>query len=389
MKMITKFLILIMLLSFIGCTSMSSRSIGGWEESPAEQEMYSDEPAPPSVSEYSLDSDISNISLENSDITDISSEPENTKSTTTAEQRKRIYTGYLNLMVSEVKQAKQVITEIAEESGGYVEQIIEFSIIIRVPAELFFDIFQMLQDYEEVITKSIETYDVTESYRDLAGRLEIAQKTRDRLYSLLERTENVREKLKILQEIRRLTEEIELINSTLEVLANQISYSRITIDLSPRFQEEQYSRQEIPFSWISALNPLYSSMDTSIENISLELDDNFAVFDKEKYFIAESSDGTIVRVSKTENIPEGDTAFWQKALSYHLGPFYNNSELIVLGDFKSVLFESKDNVPYFYLVSVYIKEDTIYVVEVFFPGEESLNNNIESLKGSIRSFEVQ
>ncbi len=388
MKIIYKLFILFIILSIFGCSSLSSS--GGWAEtsSAPEEEMYRDEPAPPPSAEYSKDSEISNISFEPSDITDISSEPDNTQSTTTSEQRKRIYTGYLNLMVSEVRQAKQDITEIAEETGGYVEQIMEFSIIIRVPAELFFDIFQMLHDYDEVITKSIETYDVTESYRDLAGRLEIARRTRERLYSLLERTENVREKLRILQEIRRLTEEIELINSTLEVLANQISYSRITVDLSSRFQEEQYSRQEIPFSWIAVLNPLYSSLDTSIENINLKLDDNFAVFDREKYFIAENSDGTVVRVSKTENVPEGDTAFWQRALSYHLGPFYKNLEIIDLGDVKSVLFESKDNAPYYYLVSVYIKEDTIYIVEVFFPDEESLNKNIDNVKSSIRSFEV-
>lgn len=385
MKTIIKFFILVSLLLSIltGCASLA----GGSESMAYEEDRMYDEPAPQvsmelKTGEYSVDKDVLASDLENTSTS-------NQNTSTSKEQRKRIYSGYINLMVNEVKQAKADITEIAEETGGYVEQIIEFSIIIRVPAEMFFEVFRELQDYDDIITKSIETHDVTEAYTDLSGRLEIAQKTRERLYSLLEQTKNVREKLRILQEIRRLTEEIELINSTLEVLTNQITYSRITIDLTPRFQEEAYSREGIPFPWIASLNPLYSSLDTAIEGINLELDDNFAVFNKEKYFIAESSDGTVVRVCKTENQPEGDNIFWQKAISYHLGPFYKSTEIFDSGDIKSVLFESKDNMPFYYLVSANVQEDTIYVIEVFFPSGESLEKNLDSLKNSIRSFEVK
>jgi hypothetical protein len=373
----------LMLWFFCGCAAM-----GGMTESASyDEEMMYDEPVPTE----NVKMELGDYSVEGNDMTSgfEDSSPDTQTTSTVPEQRKRIYTGYINLMVNEVKQAKDDIIEIAEQSGGYVEQIVEYAVIIRVPAELFFEVFEILLDYDDVIDKSLETYDVTESYTDLAARLEISQKTRERLYNLLERTDNVREKLRILQEIRRLTEEIELINSTLEVLANQISYSRITIDLSPRFQEEQYSRQEIPFPWIAALNPLYNSLDTSIQNINFELGDNFAVFDREKNFIAESSDGTVVRVSKTDNNPEGDNSFWQKALSYHLEPFYKNAEEFDSGNMKSVLFESKDSTPFYYLVSVYVKENNLYVLEVFFPKEESLNTNIDSIKNSIRSFEIK
>jgi len=381
MKTIIKILVLVVISVLTACSSKSKSSYseyGGISES---QEIYREEQhiganETTKDSDYSLKSSHEPLDSEKSQEID-------------GEKRKRIYSGYLNLMVREVKQTKHDITMIVEESGGYVEQILEYSIIIRVPAEHFFNIFQILTDYDEVISKSIETYDVTESFKDIEGRLEVAKKTRERLYSLLEKTDNVKEKLKILQEIRRLTEEIEHINSTLEVLKNQISYSRITIDLSPRFNEEQYSRQEIPFSWIAMLNPLYNSLDSSVKNITLELDDNFAVFDKEKHFIAESSDGTIVRIGKTDNRPEGDLLFWQKALSYHLSPFYKNTVLMDIDTVKTVLFESKDKNSYFYLVGIYLKNEFIYVLEVFFPHKDSVDENLEGIKDSLRSFEIQ
>jgi len=93
------------------------------------------------------------------------------------EERKRIYSGYSRLMVDDVEEQKENISRIAEESGGYVESVYEGTIIIRIPAESFDTIFSAILKLGEIINKSIETYDVTEYFRDLSVRLEIAEKT--------------------------------------------------------------------------------------------------------------------------------------------------------------------------------------------------------------------
>ena len=104
----------------------------------------------------------------------------------------------------------------------------------------------------DVLGKSIETYDVTEFYQDLTSRLRISERTRARLYTLLEKTTDVKERLKILKEIRRLSEEIETIKMTLKTIERLISFSRITIQLEQRLADISYEdKGTIPFSWIA------------------------------------------------------------------------------------------------------------------------------------------
>ncbi len=142
---------------------------------------------------------------------------------------------------------KVEIFSLAEESGGYVESAFSGIIVIRVPVEKFDEMFERVLGLGEVVRKSVETYDVTEYFRDLSVRLEIAEKTRDRLYKLLEKTDDVDERLELLREIRRLTDEIERIKQNLELIKKQISFSRITIELIPRLTGQTEDKNSIPF----------------------------------------------------------------------------------------------------------------------------------------------
>jgi len=302
------------------------------------------------------------------------------------EERKRIYSGYSRLMVDDVEEQKENISRIAEESGGYVESVYESTIIIRIPAESFDTIFSAILKLGEIINKSIETYDVTEYFRDLSVRLEIAEKTRTRLYVLLEKTDDVKERLRILREIKRLTEVIERIKLTLDLLERQIALSRITVELIPRLPAEEQDRQSIPFYWIANLKPLYPSLGDLKGKIDFKLSDDFAVFTDERIFRAESPDGIRVRVSSTENQPEGDSMFWQKALSYHLGKFYRETDELEFEAVQAVLFLSKDRKPFYYLVGVAAVRETLFVIEVFFPDEAIFRENIAVIKEALAGF---
>ena len=177
-----------------------------------------------------------------------------------------------------------------------------------------------MQKLGEVANKVIETYDVSDTLRDQETRLRLAERARERLYQLLERSSDVKERLAILREIKRLTEEIEQVRLSLELLKNQIALSRITVELIPRQPEGEPRRAGIPFPWVAALNPLYPSLPRSAGKAVPVLSDDFAVFRKEAGFRAESPEGTRVRLGGTRNTPQGDAAFWQKALIFHLGP---------------------------------------------------------------------
>ncbi len=305
------------------------------------------------------------------------------------EQRKRVYSGYTKLLVGSVEDRRDEIITIAEDSGGYVESVYQNRIVVRVPAQHFSLIFEEILSVGEVLDKWIETFDVTEQFRDLETRLDIALNTRERLYALLKKTTDVKERLEILREIKRLTDEIERIKGNLRLLEEQVSFSRITVELVPRLAYEPEERDKIPFKWISDLDPLYVSIRDLKGRVSVELEDDFALFQKEKAFRAESADGIRIRIGTTPNDPQGDSSFWQKAISHHLEKYYGDYEELDINYLKAVLFTSKDSEPFYYLVGVRDRGRRLYVVEVFFPDRKALEGKLENVKTSLEGMKIR
>jgi hypothetical protein len=298
-------------------------------------------------------------------------------------ERARIYSGWCRLVVDQLEQAKKELEQLAVSRGGYVESVSGAVVILRVPAARFPEAFAAVQKLGEVTGKAIETYDVTDALRDQETRLRLAERARERLYQLLEKTSDVQQRLAILREIRRLTEEIEQVRLSLELLKNQIALSRITVELQQRRPEGEARRMGIPFPWIAALQPLYPSLPRSAGKAVPSLSDDFAVFAKEKRYRAESPEGTRVRVGTTANSPRADEEFWQKALLFHLGPRYRRAEALEQGAFRGVLFTSKDAKPYSYLVAVRVQGELLFVFEAFFPDPEALGRRLAAVQEAL------
>jgi len=297
------------------------------------------------------------------------------------QERLRVYSGFGRLIVEDVDETKDKISRLAEDNGGYIEGVWENLIIIRVPKELFHALFQDILSFGEVDFKKIETVDVTEYVTDLTSRKEIAERTRERLYTLLEKTEDVEERLKILREIRRLTEEIEKIQNTLRSMETYITFSRIQMELQPRLSEDAGTGSGIPFPWIADLDPLYPALDALEVKPEVPLDETFAVFSQDKIFRAEDARGVRVRISRTKNTPKGDTEFWQEALIYHLSPFYAKARRVGFqeGALKGLLLASKDTDPFYYLLAQRVQGEYIVVFEAFFPDSEELEKTREAV----------
>ncbi len=304
------------------------------------------------------------------------------------ERRARVYSGWCRLTVDEPEQSKKRLEELAQESGGYVESSTAQAVTLRVPAEHFRQVFAAVLGLGDVVRKSIETYDVTDTLTDQEARLGLAERARERLYLLLERTADVKERLAILREVRRLTEEIEQIRASLQVLKGQIAMSRITAELLPRRPEAELREEGIPFPWIAALNPLYPSLKAGLRRLAPSLSEDFAVFRKEKGFRAESPEGTRVRLGTTPNRPKGDQTFWQKALAFHLGPQFRRAEELEAGAFRAVLFTSKDSKPYSYLVAVAVRGKRLAVAEAFFPDREAADLRLEAVLTALRQLKL-
>ena len=69
---------------------------------------------------------------------------------------------------------------------------------------------------------------------------------------LLEKA-NVKEALEIEKEMRRVTEEIELLEGKLKLLRDKIAFSTITVAFEPRGSTIQATRIKLPFPWLTQL----------------------------------------------------------------------------------------------------------------------------------------
>jgi predicted small secreted protein len=364
-------------------TSKLSARSEAYEPVPSEEEMGGDmeaeSPAPAAVAD-ALNTEGGSTTTAYSGEDSSQTEPE--KET----EKKRIYSGYAELEVADIEKTKRDISDLATGSGGYVEEAYDTTITIRVPAARFDELFEAVLANGRVLHKEVETVDVTEYFVDLESRLTIYETTRQRLYELLEETTDLEERLKILREIRRLTEEIEWITLTLDLLEERVAFSRITASLVSSLNRQTRIREEIPFPWIADLDPLYPSVPKAKGNPELDLGPAFAVFPKKQGFRAESPDGTRVRIGSRENNPAGDTAFWQEAVRFHLGPLYAEAEKKDFGTVKGVLFTGKDRKPYFYLVGILAEGKELYVLESFFPDKEAYDTHAETLFEAYKEF---
>ena len=371
-----------------GCLSDRLFSLGGVAaESPYENEP-SPEPSSRTMSSTSgATGDLSPLSAKSLVTSESGSQTE-----TASTPRKRVYSGNASVTVDDIQDTKAQIIAYVDEVGGYIEWVREQSVSMRVPAEVFQESFEWVLGIGTVTHKSVETYDVTAYYADLESRMGIATATRERLYQLLEQTEDVEERLKVLQEIRRLTEEIEGINNTLAALDNRIAYSRIVVDLESRISDEYFDQSDIPFDWIAGLNPLYSTTDRLRGRVRIDTGESFAVFDEKRFFRAENAVGVRLRIGTVENTPMGDTDFWQTALRYHLQDFYRESDEVDIetqaGVLPAVQFTSKDREPYFYLVGVHAVKRWLYVVEVFYPSEDAHKDSRATVAEALSTLEL-
>lgn len=310
--------------------------------------------------------------------------------TETQNERIRVYSGACNLRLDNVEQAKRDIALLADNAGGFVEHSSDQGIVIRLPAVSFRIVFDQILELGEILHKAIETYDVTDQYSDPEGRLIVAIKARDRLYTLLKRVEDVKERLEILKKIRTYSETIEKLELSFQVLEQRVAMSRITVDLTSRLEEKVTTVKSIPFQWIDRLRPHSVSTKSLGDNISVTLPDDIAVFQNVGVLRAEAANGTRIRIGSEKNNPRGDSLFWQQALLFHLKYRYKNAEEITKDSIKLVLFSSKDKNPFYYLVGAIPleREPSLIVFEVYFPNQEALERHLSDLIESFQQVKI-
>ncbi|MFH1650850.1 MAG: DUF4349 domain-containing protein [Chloroflexota bacterium] len=165
-------------------------------------------------------------------------------------ERMIVRTGNLDLIVEDVRDTIDRITEIAGLSDGYVvssqswkegERLVGM-ISIRIPATNFEGTLARLRGLAvEVSSESTSSRDVTEEYIDLSARLRNLQASEAQLLTLMEKAGTVEEILKVQQELARTRGEIERTTARMNYLENTSDTSLIEVHL-------QQSKLEVHFN---------------------------------------------------------------------------------------------------------------------------------------------
>jgi hypothetical protein len=171
-----------------------------------------------------------------------------------SEERMIVRNGDISLVVEDVPQAQEEISQLAVRLGGWVvnsniygeEAEMRGWISIRIPSEKFDQTLAELRALAvRVTSESTSTQDITEEYVDLESRLRNAEATESQYLTLLNRAEEVEDILKIYDALSRIRYEIEQIKGRMQYLEQISAMSQISINLTP----ELSLRPLVPPGW--------------------------------------------------------------------------------------------------------------------------------------------
>jgi hypothetical protein len=168
--------------------------------------------------------------------------------------RKVVYTGRFQLLVSDVHRAQDRLKQMAEEMGGYMQELSGSSMVVRVPAGRFEEAVGRLGDLGSVTDRHINAQDVTEQYYDLSIRVKNARALVESLRALLKDADQAEERRKLTVELADAVTELERLEGQLSRLSNRIAFATITVDFQ-RFEEAPQAelRVRLPFAWVHDL----------------------------------------------------------------------------------------------------------------------------------------
>jgi hypothetical protein len=163
-----------------------------------------------------------------------------------------IYTAHLTMAVYQVDQGLTAIEKIARDNGGYLASKADKQIVIRIPRGRFDPVLAQIDKIGDVLHRDVQAQDVTDEYVDTEIRIKNGRAMQARLKVLLDKA-NVKEALEIEKEMRRVTEELELLEGKLKLLKDKIAYSTITVSFEPRGSTIQTTKIKLPFPWLQQL----------------------------------------------------------------------------------------------------------------------------------------
>lgn len=169
---------------------------------------------------------------------------------------KVIREAYMSIEVEDYQACMDGIRSAMSLVDGYISNEYEYfsgtgvtnDVTIRVASKDFDKIVEGITDVADaVISKTVNSTDVTEEYVDLQSRMRSKQEMLEQFYLLLEDATTISEILTLENEIQFINEELERIKGRLNYLSNKTSYSTITVNIH-KPGEEPYMMEANTYS---------------------------------------------------------------------------------------------------------------------------------------------
>ncbi|MEL6349556.1 MAG: DUF4349 domain-containing protein [Myxococcota bacterium] len=298
-------------------------------------------------------------------------------------QRMVHYNGYLHLRVTDPEESIDGFVTVAQEAGGFIESRTDSRVTMRVPVDRFEATYETLLGRGDVLERSVTAEDVTEAFTAVDLRLQTLKTTHDRLVELLARAKTEEEKLALLQQIQRVSEEIDVVEGQMRTLSSLASFSRITVQTSARsaFSDRPATQDAAGIGWIARLSPFRRDVGDD-KRVALAEPEGMVVLSPRGRFIAESADGAVVWTARFRNDPRGEASFWINAVEERLAPQFADAAISEVGSFQMIRFVEEGG--YRYLIGVRDAGKWVEVVQVYYPAQDHEDRYGDAVMNAIR-----
>lgn len=187
--------------------------------------------------------------------------------------RSLIQRGDVSLRVDDVDAAVDAAIAAAERAGGFLsgQQVTRNDdsatglVRLRVPSTEFADLLDELSGLGELLSRTVDTDDVTDQVVDLESRLRTARASLERVRALLGQAATIDEIVRLESEVSSRETLVEQLEGQLAVLRDQVALSDITVRLGeevpPPPSEDPVPSEDIPgflsglkHGWVALVN---------------------------------------------------------------------------------------------------------------------------------------
>lgn len=318
--------------------------------------------------------------------------------------RKMVYTAFLTINVPDVQNALKTASEMTEKSGGYVQSSNDNSAILRIPMEKATETFAQIEKLGVVVSRRINTEDITEQVVDTEIRLDNLMKLRERLTALCAKAEKVEDMLKIEAELSRVTTEIERLQGQLKLAGNRVKYMTLHISFVLVLPAEEV-KVRIPVEWVASLGTQITSNSYPVIGgkklpYDITLPKDFVIvysegIGNEKYLIATSAYDSTIKMSKRENLSGGTLKFWSELAKRAIGEgngfkIESSRQTTISGKkeaFRISAAKTINGKDYKYILVLCADDDYVYLFESWGTAD-AYARSAESVESSIKSIDL-